>query len=90
MSEIEVAAISFIRARRLKINAKTARNNLLSQCESRGENHLCVVVTGMEWCEACVESQPHHKEFKKQSILSAAALRKLERIVNREDGGKEK
>ena len=87
MSNIETIAIEFIKARRLKINAKAGRNNLLSRCElaEGGVYRLCVTADQRaDWCEYCESAQPHHLEFKKRSLLAAAALRKLERAVNNE------
>ena len=82
-------AVKFIRARRKKLDAKEARNKLMSKCEnthafdgncSEGpcwREHDSVE----DWCEKCQASQPFHKKFIHFSGVAGNALRKMERIV---------
>lgn len=84
MTKLEQAAVTYIETRRAKLTAKAARNSLLDLCEGRENGNACVThAEKSEWCEGCVQSKPYDEEFKRQSVKTTIAVRRLETEVGR-------
>jgi len=87
MSEIEVCAIEYIKARRSKLIEKELRSNLIRQCldvdELDGACPFAFAYEKHNWCARCTSAQIHHHEFRKQSKIASMALVRLEKLVNK-------
>lgn len=99
---IREAAIAYVRARRAKLEARTARNALLLKHSLEHDDHQpcyrAVVYTGGheepeydripedEWCDHCRAANGFHEEYQRQVRVAAGAIRSLEHRVNKAEG----
>lgn len=87
MTEIEQLAIEYIQARRVKLDLKKRRSDLLAQC-IRVEVCPCWKSGESPWefCEFCEEGTGWTNDFQLASIKAAGLLRRLANAVKRREG----
>lgn len=100
MDKIAWTAVQYILDRRMKIEARFARNALIARCEvlsdAHGHKSPCFTdrtpegnyLPDVECCEHCLKARRKHDEYMIQSRSAGSRLRSLERLVNKAKAGR--